>query len=200
MLLHLVGIIGHAQSGKDTAAKWFKDRGYIQLSMADPMRRMLDRSDASLRSFIGDLEPYTEEWRARWEQYRSYQPTRYRTLLQDYGMGVREVFGDDFWIKQWKVIVESLAYRDPARASVVVPDIRFFNEASMINHIDLSMHSQLVVIERPGYGPVNQHRAEADIDTAKKYAAGTAGYVEIHNDGTVAQLHASLEKVFLPYS
>ena len=105
----------------------------VQLSLADPLKRM-----CTVFGFDYDvLQGITPETRARREQeVRQFGSVQFtgRTLLEQVGTNAfRNHFDQDFWIKIAKR--EILAYRQSG-ISVVIPDIRFSNELSLLKELD----------------------------------------------------------------
>lgn len=95
-----------------------------------------------------------------------------RRLLQDLGVAAREVLGPDVWVNA------ALADLPP---DVVVTDVRFPNEARAIQELG----GRLVLVTRPGLGPVNDHVSETlpaiwDFDH------------ELVNDGSLLDLRRSV--------
>ena len=146
----IVGISGKAGSGKDTlAALLVKQHGYHRRALADPIRELLnDRFD---------WDP--EFWNSReWKETRNAAAGNKspRDWSQWLGTEVgRGLAGDDVWVnalaRDWALMEYPL---------LVVPDIRFNNEAEWIR----SIGGIMVNVTRPGVAPVRSHRSEAGVD------------------------------------
>ncbi len=148
----IVGISGKAGSGKDTLASLLVEQHkYCRRALADPIRELLNERFG--------WEP--EFWTSRtWKETRvaSAGNKSPRDWAQWLGTDVgRELAGDDVW-------VYTLA-RDWARMEhplLVVPDIRFDNEAEWIH----SIGGVMVNVERPGIAQIHPHRSENGVDPA----------------------------------
>lgn len=144
----LVGLAGYAGSGKDTAAEILIAGGYERIGFADPLKTLATR--------IG--------WDGRKDEVG-------RRLLQDLGLGVRDVLGEDAWVN---------ALMAQVTGPTVVTDVRFANEVHAIHS-----HGGVVVrIVRPGCAPALGHISETGLD-------GLA-LPELVNDGDVFELHLRL--------
>lgn len=127
-LPRIVGIAGYAGSGKDRAADCLVALGYERRGFADALKR--------LAGAIG------------WDG-RKDDPGR--ALLQNLGVGARDILGADVW-------VDALMRDLPAR--VVITDVRFPNEVAAIRD-----HGGVVVrIWRPGVQPARGHVSETALD------------------------------------
>lgn len=150
----LIGLSGYARTGKDTAAEYLVDNfGFTRLSFADPMRKALLMLDPMV-SCEGTLMPLTVAHEIHgWEELKSVAP-EVRGLLQRLGTEVgRNMFGKNFWVDQ--AMKEARQYE-----KVVFTDVRFINEAdTIINH-----GGKVIRIERPGFGPINNHISETNMD------------------------------------
>jgi hypothetical protein len=138
--------IGHvAQTGKDTAAEALcRDLGFRRVSFADPLKALAKESNPIILSNMmtnvglgsGKLSKLVDQlgWDAAKVQFPAV-----RQFLQDLGLGARKVFGPDFWVN---VAMESIGDFD----NVVIPDVRFVNEAEAIKYHG----GKMVKIVRPG--------------------------------------------------
>lgn len=153
----IVGLTGPAGVGKDTAANvMVRELGFTRLALADPIKKAItildpflnkfgDRLTADLAAFESDGVIGSESYFRAWDYVK--QMPEARRLLQVFGSEVgRDMFGENVWIDKMYRDAEGLPL-------VVVPDIRFHNEATF-----LKRHNGFVVsIRRPGVGPVNDH-------------------------------------------
>lgn len=138
--------IGHvAQTGKDTAAEALcRDLGFRRVSFADPLKALAKEANPIILSNMmtnvglgsGKLSKLVDQlgWDAAKVQFPAV-----RQFLQDLGLGARNVFGPDFWVN---VAMESIGDFD----NVVIPDVRFINEADAIKYAG----GKMVKIVRPG--------------------------------------------------
>jgi hypothetical protein len=96
-----------------------------------------------------------------------------RILLQSLGMAARHHIDPDVWVQA----AERMIDRTPE--PVVMPDTRFDNEVAMIHR----RGGLVVLIDRPGRGPVNGHASEnVDLDID----------VTLRNDRSPSELRATL--------
>jgi hypothetical protein len=163
----LIGFSGVAQSGKNSCADILcAEHGFQQTAFADPLR------EAMLR-----LNPYIDQnvrlastvERYGWEFAKKYPECR--ALMQRMGTEVgRELFGQNFW-------VDLCLSKINGETDVAITDVRFKSEASAIK----ANGGKLVRITRTGFGPINGHRSETELDD---YAFDAY----INNDGSLPQL------------
>lgn len=152
----IIGLSGYAQSGKDTVANILVDKfGYKRIAFADRLRELVFEIDSPIPMENGDktsvvgLQNIVEE--LGWEDAKKVPYVR--TLLQNTGVAVRKVFGDQFWVYE---ALSEVAPQD----KVVVSDVRFKNEADFIT----TFGGQLWRVERPGIEAVNGHVSESDMN------------------------------------
>lgn len=175
-----IGIAGYARSGKDTAAEWVAKWGYQRTSFADPMREAL----LKMNPIVDPANPFSVRLKEQvdekgWDEVKASEfGPEVRVLLQKLGTEVgREMFGGDFW-------VELALKRIPDGAKVVIPDVRFKNEAEAIKRLG----GQVWRITREGVGPANDHISEHDLDDYD------FDYI-MENDGTIGDLRAMVSHV-----
>ncbi len=184
----LVGIAGKKRSGKDTAALGLVRRcGFERLALADPLK-------AAAREIFG----------LSWEQtdggLKETVDPRWaatpRQILQRLGTeGVREGFGGAM-VKagQWspedvaQTWVRALMVRAEGHPRVVVPDVRFGNEALAI----LDRGGLLLVVKRPDLLGADDHASEWEMEAAlpdlERRYPGQIGI--LLNSGSVDELQA----------
>lgn len=111
--LYVVGIIGHMNAGKSTAAKFFTDKGFIEVGFSHAMKEAMD--------IIG--------------------LPRTRENMQKFGTIMRERWSQDIWVKAlehriepWISLDETFFERRNQHAipGFVIPDVRFINELHWI--------------------------------------------------------------------
>jgi len=146
----LIGICGKARVGKDTAADYLVTKyNLYKYSLATPMRNML--------SNIG--VEYTEYTKENPHPVFSKSP---REMLQTLGTEwMRDTVDKDGWIKlaakKFEVVKDS--WRD--QRGMVVPDIRFENEAQWVRENGL-----LIYIYGRDIPKIAQHSSENGINTS----------------------------------
>jgi hypothetical protein len=169
----LVGLAGRKYHGKDTAAGYFADHGFVQLRFADPLKAMLRAfyRTAGLgeseieRRIEGDLKevpcPYL---RGKTPRYAM------QTLGTEWG---RCLIADDLW-------VSLLVTRAKTFDKVVVSDTRYPNECGAI----VDAGGCVLRIDAGPRVPANElsnHSSEREVD-----ALPVAGAVD--NSGSPADL------------
>lgn len=127
-LPRLVGLAGYARSGKDTAAGALVDLGYDRRGFADALKLLAAR--------IG--------WDGRKDDAG-------RKLLQDLGVGARDLLGADVWVD---------ALMSTLTGPTVITDVRFPNEVDAI----CDRGGVVLRIWRPGVGPALGHVSETALD------------------------------------
>lgn len=149
----IIGLSGYARSGKDTVAGMLMGiHGYERVAFADKIRELLYTMDPLIMH--GDipfrLQDIIES--KGWEDAKTEYP-EIRRLLQDLGVGGRELIDDYLWVNA------ALKQFDDTD-KVVVTDVRFKNEASMIKLLG----GHVWRINRINVGPANDHISEIDLD------------------------------------
>jgi hypothetical protein len=180
----LVGLAGNKGVGKDTVAEHLVEQGFTRIGFADKMKEA-----------IANLFDITIEQVDGWKNREHYIPVlvqiqfadgtiqtrmEWREFLQRFGteMG-RKTFGEDFWVSRW------MQYLDPddIYKDIVVPDVRFPNEAKWIKKLG----GHMVGIYRPGYEPdghVSEERlSERLIDAT------------IVNNGTIEEMNTLADAI-----
>ena len=158
----LIGLCGHAGSGKSTAARLLKAHGYQVVHVADPIRRIAYASMPRIRRVV---DAYG------WDTAKRINP-EVRPALQSLGDALRAEFGEDF-------LINEMLFQNGCL--LVIGDIRTDSEAQSVrNH-----YGTIVEITRDGTKPANGHHLERGIDR-------TLIDVTIANDGTLQDLGAAL--------
>jgi len=171
--LGLIGLIGHAGSGKDTVADHLVRRGFTRIAFADAVRSVLlsvnplvTRDGLRLRDAV---EAHG------WDRVKREIP-EVRVLLQGLGAGVRDTLGESVWLDH------ALRRLDTLSGPAVVTDVRYPNEANVLR----SRGFTLVWIQRPGVGPANAHPSETDIPVELADAT-------LLNDGSLQELYEAVD-------
>jgi hypothetical protein len=146
----IIGLSGYARSGKDEVAKILvEDYGYKRVAFADKIRELLLETNPQVKDGFR-VESVVGAY--GWDKAKVLFP-EIRNLLQQLGVGARNIFGDEFWVGQ---VFQSM----DTTSNYVITDVRFENEAMMLK----LMGGQLWRIKRPGVEPVNSHVSERDLD------------------------------------
>ena len=137
----LIGFVGKARSGKDTAGEYLvKTSGYTRISFADELKRV------AMKYFdLSHDECYDNKTGIS------------RRILQGLGVCMREEIDVNYWVNYaLKNIPEN----------VVVTDCRFFNEAEAIQKAG----GILIKIERTGSPDIEygaDHQSEVELEQIK---------------------------------
>jgi len=185
--IEVIGISGYARSGKDTIAEKLVERGYVRGSFADAIRDALyrlnpsidatgvcDKDEDGVRLYLEPVSLQALVDRCGWENTKAEPDVR--RLLQVFGTEVgREMFGDNIWIDY---LFDSL----PDGAKVVIPDVRYPNEADAIT----ALGGVVWRVVRDGVGPVNGHISDSAMDDYPFMNT-------VYNGGTIEELHEWVE-------
>ncbi len=163
----VVGLTGFAQVGKDTLAQELvKHLGFERHGFADALKSILyalnPRVELYNNDFIGHWHVQTLVDQKGWEEAK--KEPEVRELLQRLGTeGGRVALGKDVWV--------NTLFTQPTGPRIVIPDVRFENEAQAIR----ARGGSVIRIHRPGTGPINAHISD-QIDFEADY--------EVVNDRT----------------
>lgn len=155
----IIGISGYAKSGKDTVANHIcKHYEFEKAAFADVLRQCL----FALNPVVSSMEyPALRYKRAiaifGYEDAKNRFP-EIRKLLQLMGTEIgRNILGEDVWVNALfnKLSIHSKNY--------VISDVRFPNEFDAVK----ANFGLMVRVDRPEYGPVNDHPSEIALDEHK---------------------------------
>ena len=150
----IIGLIGYAQSGKDTVASILVEKyGYRRIAFADKIKDFLYGINpmvaCSPTGYLQDLVKLVG-----WNEAK--KEPQVRKLLQDLGISARELLDENIWI------ISALGKINSGERAVIT-DVRFENEAKKIKDLG----GQLWRVKRVGVGPVNDHVSESELDGYK---------------------------------
>ena len=174
MTRRIIGFTGPAGAGKDLAASMVP--GACRIAFADPIYQglsaMLGIPEGVLRDRSGKENPIVGIGASP------------RQLLQTLGTEWgRQMIRDDIWLRvafwRWEQLAAG------GVSLIVVPDVRFSNEARLIRENG----GEVWMIHRPGVEPVASHSSEAGLPLRMIDRL-------IVNDGTVDQLRERVEATF----
>ena len=168
----IIGISGRKRSGKDTVAGLIV--GMLpktsKTSFADPIKAMLKWG-------LG------LSWAQLYGDQKEVMDVRYgrtpRELMQSLGTEWgRDLVGADVWVFGLKQLLDG-----QKGTTVVIPDVRFENEAALCRKYGYVIH-----VERPGLPVTDVHRSEVGI-------AFHPDDRVILNDGSLAELKVEVEMI-----
>ena len=171
----VIGIAGKAGTGKDTIAQLLLELGVARYryGFADPLRAMLK---AGLHIDMDD-----PDWQARKERSVAHLGKSPRQLLQTLGTDWgRNLVHPDIWIKE-----AQYAWMEQGKG-MVIPDVRFPNEAAWIRLIG----GQVLHVRRFTAPLVHQHASEDGL------AVLDPDWLVV-NDGDLEALRGELVALFI---
>jgi|LakMenEpi03Aug12_release.lakeMendotaPanAssembly.Ray.scaffolds.fasta_scaffold406373_3 hypothetical protein len=181
----LIGLTGAAGAGKDTVASHlFKAHGCLKLALADPLYAMVAAMTGLPVEKMGDRK--VKEADIAWI---GTSPRRLlQTLGTEWGRGT---LGDDIWIKNLFRRIDAYSHamgRWSDKASFVVTDVRFANEAQAIRE----RGGHIIEIVRPT--PLSGVPDEARRHSSEAGVPNELIDVSIVNDTDVAGLLERVDK------
>jgi len=145
----LIGLGHTAQVGKDTAAFGI---GYKRLAFGDGVRDLLLQVNPIIHGM--PLQAYINVH--GWETAKAEGEVR--RLLQNIGLGAREIIGEDVWAK---LVLSKAKALMKAGVDVAITDVRFPNEHAAIRKAG----GTLIKITRAG-SPKMSHLSETALEDA----------------------------------
>lgn len=185
--MKIIGLMGYAGAGKDTVSAILRKNIAAQsLAFADKLRETASKLNPMLpiRTTIDDNPnsqtllldaqgksemclPYLSLIAAAGDYDRAKRKFAYiRPMFVNIGHGMREVFGESFWIEQTMKKIDSTT-TDNAEYTIIT-DVRYANECEAI----INRGGIIVYINRTGLEPANATEAES-ITFAMKYVTIT---------------------------
>lgn len=131
-------------------------------------------SDERIDRYYARVGELVDKW--GWSEAKKVPDVRQG--LQRVGDTLRHVFGE-------RVLLDACLRGATERDKIVVTDCRHVIEAEAIR----ALRGHVIRLERPDYGPVNNHATET---TLTNYSHFTA---TIHNDSTIEQLGERIVRV-----
>ena len=177
----VVGLGYRMLAGKDSVADVLVRRyGFVRRGFADALKdEVLDRLPRTLGAYLKHMLHLENTADRRWLLVYGFKPPLVRALLQEYGTDVRRADDLRYWVKKVARWVEDCR---PQR--LVVPDVRFRNEAEFVR----APGGRYVQVDRPRAEPaaLDTHASESELDGVEP------DYV-VRNDGTLEDLERRVE-------
>ena len=184
----IIGFTGRLQTGKTTAANVLvSEFGFQKMSFADPIRSVMEDVNP-LVCFCGCDTHYRDAVsRGTYDGAKREFP-EIRRLMQGIGVAMREHAGPDVWVdalvrRLLATYVEALEVMDED-ANVVIDDVRFVNEESMIRDLGGSVFR----VSRPGL-PQSSHVSETEGESIQ-------ALYEFLNTGSREEFERSIRSYF----
>lgn len=209
----IIGIIGLKGSGKDTIANHLVEKHNFK---KDSFAKSLKDATAAIFGWDRDmLEGATPESRDKremtdeWWSERMERTITPRQVLQQLGTDViRQNYFDDMWL----ATLENRIRLNPNQ-NVVISDVRFPNEVKSITYSG----GKLIRVQRGPYpewydvaikaamgqdiAAISQmNTAYPEVHSSEWAIAGCTVDANIHNDSTIADLHANIEEIINTYN
>jgi hypothetical protein len=186
----IVGITGRAQHGKDTLAQMLQRHLEKQLldvriyRFAGALKRLL----LVVNPVITPILRYGEIITQLGEEEAKLQYPEIRRLLQQLGTGVRDIVGEDAWVRALERELDERWADNPLGPPdiIIIPDVRFPNEADWVR---VARSGILVRVVRPGVEAADPtHESERYVDTLR------VDY-EVLNDRTLRKLNSAAKQL-----
>lgn len=180
----VIGIAGHLRAGKDTiAARLALRHGFVRIGFADALKHEVAHTlRRTLLAYAGErgmVVDVDNEHAVLREMLWDRRTPMTRALLQEWGTELRRDQDPDYWVKAWQRAAE----RFPR---VVVPDVRFPNEAAAIR----GLGGLLVKAVRPEY--------RGDGHASEQFAAAWEEWDHVFtNDKAISDLDAAVDAWWL---
>jgi hypothetical protein len=132
----LIGIAGFKTSGKSTCANYLVEKGYLEKSFADPLKKacieLFLLSDSQVYGTITQKETPDQRWyNCTPRQMLQFVGT---DLLRDNLDKIMPGLGKDIFTHHLGIWYKDLMDKNPD-AQVVISDVRFQNEVDYIHHL-----------------------------------------------------------------
>jgi hypothetical protein len=186
----IVGICGSAGAGKDTIAEHLvRTYGFHIVRFADPLKDLVEDMFLIPRRHMDTLE-FKERPDPRWVGPNGL-PRTPREILQIVGTDGFRAVDPDYWVKLTKRRIDNLVLTDGVRR-IVVPDVRFPNEAEMLQRCYGAEIWRVVKVGGQGTSHA-AHASETELEKIEPYAVFEAEAGDI--DGLLAHVEEHLTGV-----
>jgi hypothetical protein len=194
----LIGIYGHARSGKDTVTTFLTEtyKGYYSIAFADPLKEAAAVAfGIPLDWFYSDELKDTEHpnWDLTPRQITQFMGTE---MFRDTLPRLIEGVGNNFWVNRAILrLTNSYVPEDEGSFeltdTVVISDVRFQNEYDFI----IKNNGIIIHLTRPGADGnigISGHSSESQLtlhDNERTY--------EVTNDSTIPELHRKIANIIV---
>lgn len=150
--MKIIGLHGLARSGKDTLAAYLVEHhGFVRIGLADPLRKFV--SDITGIPLEELMDGPAKETPIEWLNQKSPRVLM-QTLGTEWG---RDMVDPEMWLKVAHQAVRRA--RQDGAPGVVIPDIRFDNEAAFVK----TFGGEVFKVVRESAAPVSAHVSEAGV-------------------------------------
>ena len=177
----IVGMMGYAQSGKDTAASALVDIGFERLAFAEGVRALAEAVNPLVYQYeLRKASKYNTVVRTYGYEYaKNPDVSTVRDVLVGFGAGVRKVLGEDAWVAP----VRERLLEEPER-NFVITDVRYANEAKMIRE----RGGYVVWVVRPGVVAASSEERRSLAEFFPDFT--------VRNDGTEDELRERMISIY----
>ena len=186
----LIGIAGRIGAGKDTIAAHLRDRhGYAILRFSTALKAEVKARFRRTLTVIAGLNGMQPSGREGWSDFLDWllmvaKPPGIRELLQEYGTEVRRQDDPAYWVNPWSRTYTQHRTRRP-EIPVVVPDVRFSNEA----HAIAQAGGVIIRVERAALGVYDP------MDHASEIGLSRYAYTHVfYNNDTILALTEAVDQ------
>lgn len=174
----LIGLTGRAGVGKDLVASHLQRQYQFKpMAFATPLKK-------AAAQVFGIEEIYFHD-RSLKESVAPHWGITPRHMMQVLGTeGVRNNFGQDFWVKRWLLDYAAVGESE----NVVVTDIRFANEARVVQDLG----GVMVHITRPGFS-----NAAVDHESESGVPFNARTDHTLTNDSSIRSLFKKVDDLFV---
>lgn len=179
--MKIIGISGRARSGKDTAAQYLikKNPAIIRRALADSLKE-----DAVKMDF------------ATMEECMSKADPKVRRFLQLWGTEHGRCIDSDYWLLRWSQWVLSAYIRNPKLEGIVIPDIRFPNEAEAVLNT-FGGYLLHIDADKRIADEIQPHASESHFQEIEKMAQFSACGRVVLNNGPEGFFEVALSGIFI---
>lgn len=187
MSVIVVGIMGNKGSGKGTIANRFVQKGYIELSFANAVKKAVSNIFSwPFEMLKGDTEESrlfreTEDF---WWSEKLEKRITPRIILQQFATDImRNKFDQNIWLLT--VEREIYNYEKLGQRKFVISDLRFENEHSWIKSFS---NNKIISVSRPNKIDCDNHESETSwISLERDY--------DLINDSTIEELYSKVDEI-----